>query len=158
MALSCQQNCQQNQPVSPVLDVCSSCLIPQVCAFCSQLFHDPLGYRPTWDMEVLRCKGWGTACPSEILTYASSPLPIFCVIGRVVLLVGSCCTEPVDPCKKHTQHLVATLRSTTSTIDSQSTINLTLSDFCIIFPQNKNNSDSCLIIYQMQFVVVLSTK
>eukprot|EP00752_Nemacystus_decipiens_P010623 g9461.t1 len=24
----------------------------KVCAFCSQLFHDPLGYRPTWDMEL----------------------------------------------------------------------------------------------------------
>ncbi|CAM9262203.1 unnamed protein product [Hapterophycus canaliculatus] len=24
----------------------------KVCAFCSQLFHDPLGYRPTWDMEA----------------------------------------------------------------------------------------------------------
>eukprot|EP00903_Cladosiphon_okamuranus_P009424 g8987.t1 len=24
----------------------------KVCAFCSQLFHDPLGYRPTWEMEL----------------------------------------------------------------------------------------------------------
>ncbi|CAM9288063.1 unnamed protein product [Ectocarpus sp. 4 AP-2014] len=28
----------------------------KVCAFCSQLFHDPLGYRPTWDMEVSRMR------------------------------------------------------------------------------------------------------
>ncbi|CAM9768154.1 unnamed protein product, partial [Discosporangium mesarthrocarpum] len=28
----------------------------KVCAFCSQLFHDPLDYRPTWDMEVASMK------------------------------------------------------------------------------------------------------